>query len=355
MDNTIFETIEHPHRLAMFITILDPTKSVSQVVHVTSWIVLIICGFVTNGVFLYTLLSNLNMRKHLINRLLMILSILDILILMNEILYIAYPLFVTKVLRQRPAFHTPLVIISVWFYTFLEHCCGALFVVIAYERYVAICFPLKYYSSNDHYPLAKLMTIAFTLSALFTGVFAVVFYLCNITAVWAFYLLLFAPPLVPFIISGALYIRVVCTMFIKSPLDSQSNSNRRCNARRIYRRRVVLVLVINTLVFFVLNTLRKFFDSQLAQAFMKNNLEQNTNKQYAFIEEEWHWASYMTYCTVLNSTVNPIIYNMGSSQYRHALYQSFSCLNRCHGNQHSSHTCPPLCDVRDPSTITTRL
>ncbi|KAJ8041166.1 hypothetical protein HOLleu_11904 [Holothuria leucospilota] len=343
MEKTVFETIQYRHRLVMFVTILDPMKSVTQIVHITLWIVFILCGFVTNGVFQFTLLRNVGIGNSLMNRLLMILSILEILILVNEFVYIAYPFFLDKFLQQQPTSHTPLVISCVWFYTLIEHFCSVLFVVVAYERYTAICFPLKNYASSDRYPLAKLVAMAFILSTLFTGIYAAVFYFCNITAVWAFYLLLFAPPLVPFITSGALYTRVIYIMFMKSPLGWLECKLPNNNARNIYRKRVVIVLFINTFVFFILNTLRKFFDSRIAQAFVKNDWDKSQDQQYAFIEKVWKWASYMTFCTVLNSTVNPVIYFMGSSQYRQALYQSCSCLRRCHANQHSS--CPRSDDV----------
>ncbi|KAJ8042822.1 Thyrotropin-releasing hormone receptor [Holothuria leucospilota] len=332
MQQTIFEIIQYPHRLSMFEVISDQTKNASQVVQIAIWLFLILCGICTNGAFFYVVLTHSRMRKSVMCRLLLILSVTDVLILFNELLFIMYP-FLTMQMDKNfiGEFNKPLVVTCVWFYTLAENFVSAVFTVIAYERYRAICHPFAYIRSS-HSILTKIVPILGAVSILYTAVYATVFYVAKISAISLFYLLLFVPPLVPFVTSTVFYLLVSYTLLH----TRNATSGEQCHAeitKRKNRKHIVLVLLVNTLVFFILNTLRKCFDSRLARSFRENDWSKPLEEQVKFIENNWHWASYMTICTVLNSMVNPIIYNVGSSEYRKAFLESFACINCCYGNK----------------------
>ncbi|KAJ8020027.1 Thyrotropin-releasing hormone receptor [Holothuria leucospilota] len=317
----------------MFVVITKQTKNTSQTLQIAVWIFLILCGLCTNGSFFYMMLVHLGKCKSIMCRLLLILSISDVLILLNELLFIMYPLLKMQGVGKdfRRAFNTPLVITSVWFYTLAENFGSAVFTVIAYERYRAICHPLHHIKSS-HFIMTKIVSMICTVSILFTAVYAIVFYFADSSAIFVFFFLLFVPPLVPFVASTVFYSLVSYTLFCSRNANDGGQLNAEISKRR-HRKHIVLVLLVNTLVFFILNTLRKFFDSQLAQSFSENDGNKPVEEQIKYIVNNWYWASYMTICTVLNSTVNPIIYNVGSSEYRKAFLQSFGCLNCCHGGK----------------------
>lgn len=322
MNNTIFETIQYPHRLCMYLTIVDYPKDARQILHISLWLVLIACGYCTNGLFLFTILQSHNLRRNIMNRLLSVLSVIDIFILTNELVYIAYPFFTSNV-PWKDAFRNPLVVGPVWFYSLCEHFSEGILIVIAYERFRAICYPFTNLQKRSF--LVTSVVLVVVASIIFTGGYAYMFYYGDSQALSIFLpLLLVGPSVVPFFISAVLYSFVIYTM-VKSARDIVAANSDHSKRHKRNRRQVIVVLFVNTFVYFALNALRKYFDTRLANAFTENSSRNPGHDQHDFIEGAWHWASYMALCMILNSTVNPIIYNFGSYQYRQAMFRSVFC------------------------------
>ncbi|KAJ8041059.1 Medium-wave-sensitive opsin 1 [Holothuria leucospilota] len=345
MNNTIFETIQYPHRLCMYLTIVDYTKTPRQLFHITLWLSLIICGYTTNGLFMFTILKSQTLRRSVMNRLLLVLSVIDIFILTNELVYIVYPFFARDV-PWKDAFQTPLVVGPVWFYSLCEHFSEGVLIVIAYERFRAICFPFHNLKKGSF--LIKSVSIVVIVSILFTAVYAYMFYFgdSNVLHIFLVFFLV-APSLVPFLISAILYTCVIYTTYT-SAQGVVTQDKKITTKMKKNRRQVIAVLFVNTFVYFALNALRKYFDTRLAQAFEDNSNENPGHSQYTFIGNAWHWASYMALCMILNSTVNPIIYNMGSYQYRQAMFRSVYCFRPLRrGSFHSMRT------INHSKTLTT--
>ncbi|XP_071824695.1 allatostatin-A receptor-like [Apostichopus japonicus] len=322
MNGTIFETIQYPHRLCMYLTIVDHPKDARQILHISLWLGLIGVGYCTNGLFLLTIFKSLTLRRSVMNRLLCVLSIIDIFILTNELVYILYPFFNAGI-SWKKAFAKPLVVGPVWFYSLCEHFSEGVLIVIAYERFRAICYPFTNLRKGSF--LVKSVFLVVVVSILFTGGYAYMFYFGDSQALAVFLLvLLVGPSLIPFLISAILYSCVIYAMY-KSARDTVSTSKEHNKKSKRNRRQVIIVLFANTFIYFALNGLRKYFDTRLAQAFTANSQQNPGHDQFDFIEGAWHWASYMALCMILNSTVNPIIYNMGSHQYRQAMFRSVCC------------------------------
>lgn len=319
MAPTISDTILHPHRLCMFAVIVNPNKDLRQLIHVSLWILLIFCGFLTNGLFLFTLLRNESLRRTSMNRLLMFLSAIDVLILLNEFLFIIYSFFV-QYDNWMTSFKTPLVVTSVWVYTFFEHLSAGILIVIPYERFRGICFPLDIHSNSS---LVKRYTILVTLVSIgYVTLFACVIYFVPGHALYVFLIFLTLPTAVTILISIISY-AIITVVLLRRETSSPGVDQVVVQRRNEMRKRIILVLAINTLVYFILNILRKYFDTRLAMHFSEYFEIYETSLQ--FIDGVWPWASYMAISTMLNSMLNPIIYSMGSRQYREAMYVRLRC------------------------------
>ncbi|PIK35315.1 hypothetical protein BSL78_27861 [Apostichopus japonicus] len=329
MDEPIHENIKHPHRFCMFVTIADATKDIHQIIHISSWIILIFFGFLTNGLFLFTILKNGSLRNKAMNRLLMVLSAIDILILINELLFIVYP-FAVKTDDVLTSFQTPLVVTSLWVYTFFEHLSVGILIVIPYERFRGICFPLNIQSNSTSF--RKYVGLVFAVTIAYVATFACIFYFLPGSLILIWKVLLITPIVVTVLISIILYGVIIVVLFKRNDITERGDqlAITRFNTER---KSVVIVLAINTLVFCVLNALRKYFDTRLVNVFDENfsQLEEGAGS-LEFVDRAWHWASYMAICTILNSTINPIIYNMGGRQYRQAMYRATG-IHRCFNGQ----------------------
>ena len=225
--------------------------------------------------------------------------------------------------------------------------------LVATERYMAICHPLRQHMITGRGHSFRLLGIAWGMSLLMTG-FAAPYGnpeivcidwpqegpyaqfpsrvpVCRGTCDWcdkALYLIDPAQFIFAFFINTLMYGRIIVILSRRSFINhSESDSTSRstsASARLMAENRdqVARMLIVNTCMFFVclmpycitnLNSL--FREIQGTQGFL--NLRQ---------KQILSWISKLT--TLLNSAANPYLYSVTNKRYRQAFLQAFNCFKQ---------------------------
>ena len=212
--------------------------------------------------------------------------------------------------------------------------------LVTLERYIAVCHPLKHYLVKGWKRTLKL-TILIWIAAAIAGFSSFLYYkgLSNICVVWPddgnyliypitykvcrinldgedilsiFFIISLVVWLFDFIANFAMYFTILRHLHRRSSPETVTSNQNALQTRN----QVALMLVVNGAVFFLCccMTLVYLFLT-LMMTLGRNLLKGQANIRYYL---------FSTFIFLINSSVNPIIYNVTNKDYRRAFYLAFT-------------------------------
>lgn len=281
-------------------------------------LMLAVFGCFTNLTFIYIVAKQPSLRKAVLAIYLVSLSVIDIAICISYIVLIlscrgltsgAFPDKAALFIFANP--HT------------LHVLAISLMILIARQRYTAVSKPLNTYTSNQtsRTKLVVLLSLFLVISFLVLDVLYIVFVPINdiYVTVWIYM------PLdgISLVVSITMYIIIFYKVKWMPTNYTDGKSHPRNDRNRRILRNITAVLFISTVTFFVMVF---FQDVIFLAAYLGTNVDPLVTGIISFV-----WV----YLSILNSSINPIIYNIFGSVFRHAVLETFPCLRCWHCRRRS--------------------
>ena len=302
-------------------------------------------GFLGNVAFLFTLMRVQSMQT-ITNAYLANLSVADLCF----IIFIGFR-YIWTIVSSPKVYSNPfkqdVACLLMDFVTYLAYFASSGVVnLVSYERYLAICHPLKHRYFNSKKRTAKLIIgmwlIAFVVAAsmaprasnsvrycvawpdrkLYHDLPTVLYTCRHFSDIYENY-----PPIlqaVVFIISFGInvvfYTLIVSALMKRHVIKEKSNEFQTQNQVRNTSKQVARMLVLNAAVFFLCLAPFQFFGVQVAMEKLSNGKIDILNAEQSSI---LFWASSASNC--INASINPLIYNIANAKYRNAFIQALSC------------------------------
>ena len=220
--------------------------------------------------------------------------------------------------------------------------------LVSVERFLAICFPLKHRIVNNKSRTVKMVLATWLMAFAFTAVVApnyaahktyciawpdkwqhrlpTVFNYCN-SVNWRFIdiasICQFAPFILALILNTFLYILIILRLS-KRDVGGKGDDKTGLNSQaQKVRNSVARMLVINGIAYFLCLAPYQFYNMYFFAI-------RNCTGDCAVLDTKYvniiGWIGRVT--NVLNSAINPIIYNVTNSRYRQAFYTAIGCVNQ---------------------------
>ena len=238
--------------------------------------------------------------------------------------------------------------------------------LVATERYMAICHPLKHHTITGKTRSFRMVSVTWGIALLMTGFaapygnpeiicidwpqekayvnFPVQIPVCRGTCKWcdrALYAIDPAQFIVAFLVNTCMYGKIITILSRRTIIADQNGSSSAARASRLMaenRDQVARMLVVNTVVFFV--CLMPYcitnLDSLVAECSYDSQGFLSTK-----VKKVFSWIAKLT--TLLNSGANPYLYSVTNKRYRDAFAQAFSCSRKSVGGdrRYSSYAYTP--------------
>ncbi len=245
--------------------------------------------------------------------------------------------------------------------------------LVATERYMAICHPLKHHTITGKRRSFRLISLTWGIAIIMTGFAApygnpeivcidwpseepyinypTIVPVCRGTCDWcnkALYAIDSAQFIVAFLVNTCMYGKIVTILSKRTVIADQngSSSSATVRASRVMaenRDQVARMLVVNTVVFFVclmpycIINLDSLLDMVLRTEYTHNSQGFLTRQEKQILS----WIAKLT--TLLNSAANPYLYSVTNKRYRDAFVQAFTRSKRPAGGdrRYSSYAYTP--------------
>ena len=303
--------------------------------------IIVVFGLLSNACFLFTIYRVREMRT-IVNFYLANLAISDMLLVTSTAIGYLYPyLSVSHAIRGgTPQTHIGCILFVIsTFITYFASIC--LVTLVSFERFLAICYPLKHRAVNSKSRTVQLTLCAWFVAALLTAAVTPLGAKLNVTCVvWPpkyqrilpsvfAYCFPVSPvfldigtsfTLIPFVVALILntifYIMIIRRLDDRKSISEENPTTGQDHATRQgvrMRNSVARMLVVNGLIFFVCLSVYQFhsIDQYL---YLKSRGEIDIIRP----ENEGMVQWIGNIMTVLNSAVNPVIYSATNSRYRKA-------------------------------------
>ena len=242
--------------------------------------------------------------------------------------------------------------------------------LVSYERYLAICHPLKHRYFNSKKRTAKLIIAMWVISFVVAASMApratnsvrycvawpnrqlyhdlpIVLYTCrHLSDIYEYYppILQTAVFIISFGINVVFYTFIVSALMKRQVVKETNNEFQTQNQVRNTSKQVARMLILNSTVFFLCLAPFQFFGVQVALQKLSNGKIDLLNAEQSSV---LFWASSALNC--INASINPFIYNIANSKYRNAFIQALGCW-RNHGKEGTIKRKQSCTNTTTPST-----
>lgn len=258
-------------------------------------LVLGILAFLSNGAFLFTVFKQSSLRKMRLNFYLIPLSFID---MYTSIIYIVmgglYLYLIDTDLDSLGGFALSLII---RFPAQFVSC--TLIMLMSWDRYKVVSDPINQSIRHTTCPKIRLLVMILIATAAFALLLVTAFLFLDF-----FFFIIFLYDFVTIVGTGILNLKIIIVLRKRHELHRGNVSNRNF-ARQ--QQQVTIAVIINSFVFV---SLVFIFDAFFFLPF--------------FGQEFYPYP--LIICTLLNSGLNPVIYNIFGSIYREAFLNTFPCL-----------------------------
>ncbi|XP_072043375.1 substance-K receptor-like [Amphiura filiformis] len=231
--------------------------------------------------------------------------------------------------------------------------------LVSYERYLAICHPLKYRYFNSHKRTAKMVGITWLVAFAFAASMAPdsihaecvrvlwpdrqqyhnlprVLYRCvSISPIFMNYPIILRAVcfLITFCTNVVFYTLIVNTLMKRKVISNTMQQSQTPNQLQKVNTQVARMLLLNATAFFLCLTPYQLYGLQrVFENLSDGRLNLLTRDQSSTL----FWISTTLNC--INASINPVIYNIVNTKYRRALMDVFRCCRVSVYNQNKSNS-----------------